>query len=154
MFQFWDNPVPPIGCWRVRDPYSALTDSSSKLHPKIWLNSRIVPFSQKWGMVVVTLRAFLASFLSGMSVGGSETRAWELVKEGPCWGGGGLVARQPTGQSKMLIGLWELKSETWLLIKYPHKHVSGLRFMFPTQMRFILITDVYIYADTDDHCTF
>lgn len=44
-----------------------------------------------------------------MSVGGSETRAWELVKEGPGLGrgvgGGGLVARQPPDQRRMLIGL-------------------------------------------------
>lgn len=40
-----------------------------------------------------------------MSVSGSETRAWELVKEGLDGGGGGPVARQPTDQRRMLIGL-------------------------------------------------
>ena len=47
--------------------------------------------------------SFVASFLSVMSVGGGETRAWEPVKEGPGWGV--LVARHPTDQSRMLIGL-------------------------------------------------
>lgn len=36
--------------------------------------------------VRLTLQVFLASLLSGMSVGGSETRAWELLKEGRGWG--------------------------------------------------------------------
>lgn len=52
------------------------------------------------------LRAFVASFLSAMLVGGSETRASEVVKEGPGWGerGGGAVARQHTDRSRMPFG--------------------------------------------------